>query len=147
MHTNRQCQVQRLHVYKRVRSKSINVDLFYPYLRHLNCAGKTGNFKWPKKIPVRENTGNFEILPKHRENTGNLVCSSHVNWHREKLPSDRKYTRKIQGIGKCNLSGHPDCVIMSLWSGFYVIYAVKTKICSLQIIYEKNTPRKIIPCK
>ena len=28
-----------------------------------------------KKIPVRENTGNLEILPKHRENTGNLVCS------------------------------------------------------------------------
>ena len=36
--------------------------------------GKTG--KWPKKIPVRENTGNLEILPKHRENTGNFVCSS-----------------------------------------------------------------------
>ena len=32
--------------------------------------------KWPKKIPVRENSGNLEILPKHRENTGNLVCSS-----------------------------------------------------------------------
>ena len=30
----------------------------------------------PKKIPVRENTGNLEILPKHRENTGNLVWSS-----------------------------------------------------------------------
>ena len=30
--------------------------------------------KWPKKI--RENTGNLEILPKHRESTGNLVCSS-----------------------------------------------------------------------
>ena len=34
--------------------------------------GKQG--KWLKKIPVRENTGNLEILPKHRENTGNLVC-------------------------------------------------------------------------
>ena len=27
--------------------------------------GKQG--KWQKKIPVRENTGNLEILPKHRE--------------------------------------------------------------------------------
>ena len=29
-----------------------------------------------KKIPFRENTGNLEILPKHRENTGNYVFSS-----------------------------------------------------------------------
>ena len=36
--------------------------------------GKQG--KWSKKFPVRENTGNLEMLPKHRENTGNLVCSS-----------------------------------------------------------------------
>ena len=42
--------------------------------------GKQG--KWPKKIPVRENTGNLEILSKHRENrefcqsTGNFVSSS-----------------------------------------------------------------------
>ena len=36
--------------------------------------GKQG--KWPKKFPVRENTGNLEILPKHREHTGKLVCSS-----------------------------------------------------------------------
>ena len=28
----------------------------------------------PKKIPVRENMGNLEILTKHRENAGNLVC-------------------------------------------------------------------------
>ena len=27
--------------------------------------GKQG--KWPKKFPVRENTGNLEILSKHRE--------------------------------------------------------------------------------
>ena len=27
--------------------------------------GKQG--KWQKKFPVRENTGNLEILPKHRE--------------------------------------------------------------------------------
>ena len=46
------------------------------YPRHRENKGK-----WPKKIPVRENTG--EILPKHREfgnfareNTGNFVCSS-----------------------------------------------------------------------
>ena len=29
-----------------------------------------------KKIPVGENTGNLTIFPKHRENTGNLGCSS-----------------------------------------------------------------------
>ena len=29
-----------------------------------------------KIFPVRENTGNLEILPKYRENTGNSVCSS-----------------------------------------------------------------------
>ena len=29
-----------------------------------------------KIFSVRENTGNLEILPKHRENTGNFVCSS-----------------------------------------------------------------------
>ena len=29
--------------------------------------GKQG--KWPKKFPVRVNTGNLEILSKHRENT------------------------------------------------------------------------------
>ena len=35
--------------------------------------------KWPKKIAVRENTGNLEILSKHRENTGNLdVLSKHM---------------------------------------------------------------------
>ena len=35
--------------------------------------GKQG--KWPKKIPVRENTGNLEMLSKHREfclNTGKI---------------------------------------------------------------------------
>ena len=30
--------------------------------------GKQG--KWPKKIPVRENTGNLEILQKYRETEG-----------------------------------------------------------------------------
>ena len=33
--------------------------------------GKQG--KWQTKIPVRENTGNLEILSKPRENTGNFV--------------------------------------------------------------------------
>ena len=32
--------------------------------------------KWQNRVPVMEKTGNLEILPKHRENTGNLVCSS-----------------------------------------------------------------------
>ena len=27
----------------------------------------TAQGKWPKKFPVKENTGNLEILPKHRE--------------------------------------------------------------------------------
>ena len=42
--------------------------------------GKQG--KWPKKIPVRENTGNLEMLSKHREiclnsgKTGNFVSSN-----------------------------------------------------------------------
>ena len=34
--------------------------------------GKTG--KKTKKIPVRGNTGNLEILSKHSENTGNLLA-------------------------------------------------------------------------
>ena len=41
------------------------------YYRIPTAQGKQG--KWPKKIPVRENTGNLEILSKHREyclNTG-----------------------------------------------------------------------------
>ena len=40
--------------------------------------GKQG--KWPTRFPVRENTGNLEILPKHREfwfaQVVILVCSS-----------------------------------------------------------------------
>ena len=36
--------------------------------------GKRG--KWPNKFPVMENTGNFGISPKYKENTGNLFCSS-----------------------------------------------------------------------
>ena len=35
--------------------------------------GKQG--KWQKN-PVREKTGNLEMLPKDRKNTKNLVCSS-----------------------------------------------------------------------
>ena len=50
--------------------------VFGPYIvgRVPTAQGKQG--KWQKVFPVRENTGNLEILPKHRENTGNLVCSS-----------------------------------------------------------------------
>ena len=33
--------------------------------------GKQG--KWQTKFPVRENAGNLEILPKHRENTVNSL--------------------------------------------------------------------------
>ena len=39
-----------------------------------HCTGKTG--KVGGGILVRENTGNLEILPKHRENIGNWVCLS-----------------------------------------------------------------------
>ena len=35
----------------------------------LTAEGKQGNGQ--RKISVRENTSNLEILPKHRENTGN----------------------------------------------------------------------------
>ena len=45
-----------------------NVTLF----RVPTAQGKQGKLK--KKIPVRENTGNLENLPKHREKRGNLVC-------------------------------------------------------------------------
>ena len=40
--------------------------------------GKQGNREnGPKKFPVRENTGNLKILlKKHKENTGNFLCSS-----------------------------------------------------------------------
>ena len=39
--------------------------------------GKHG--KWPKTIPVRENTGNLEIVSKHRKNTGNFVQTQGKN--------------------------------------------------------------------
>ena len=39
-----------------------------------SAEGKQG--KWAKKFPVRKNTVNLDILQKHRENTGNFVCSS-----------------------------------------------------------------------
>ena len=44
---------------------------FTPIDRVPTAQGKQG--KWPKKFPVRENTGNLEIMSKHREfcqNTG-----------------------------------------------------------------------------
>ena len=43
------------------------------YSQGPHCTGKTRKKKRPKKIPVRENTGNLEMLPEHRENTGNFV--------------------------------------------------------------------------
>ena len=42
---------------------------------HINRRVPMVQGKWPKIFPVRENTGNLEILPKHRESTGNFVCS------------------------------------------------------------------------
>ena len=67
--------------------------------------GKQG--KWPKKIPVRENTGNLEILPKHRENTGNLFFPS-CNFpdSKGKRYFDIFYSLPIQFCG-CN--SHKSC--------------------------------------
>ena len=53
--------------------------LLYQYTTYLpvqgtHCTGITG--KTVKKKSPRENTGILEILPKHRKDTGNLVCSS-----------------------------------------------------------------------
>ena len=51
-----------------VRCSSVIFTSGYP--RHRENRGQG---KWPKKIPVRENTGNLEMLSKHREfclNTG-----------------------------------------------------------------------------
>ena len=44
------------------------------YMQGTHGTGKTG--KMDKKNPVKEKTGNLEILSKHRENTGNFVSSS-----------------------------------------------------------------------
>ena len=35
-----------------------------------------------KKLPVRENTGNLETLPNHRENTWNFVWGPSINYVR-----------------------------------------------------------------
>ena len=42
------------------------------HVQSTHGTGKTGKMA-TKKIPVRENTGNLEILSKHRKNTGNFV--------------------------------------------------------------------------
>ena len=47
---------------------------YHTLIQGTHGTGETG--KMAKKIPVRENTGNLEMLPKLRENTGNFVCSS-----------------------------------------------------------------------
>ena len=55
------------------RVQGVRFDFFFNtgYPRH-----RENRENDSKKIPVRENTGNLEILPKHRENTGNFVWSS-----------------------------------------------------------------------
>ena len=45
--------------------------LLHSEFRVPTAQGKQG--KWPKKFPVRENTGNLEILSKNKENKGNFV--------------------------------------------------------------------------
>ena len=56
-----------------------------------------------KKIPVRENTGNLEILPKLMENTGNLVCSS-CKFLILKVKDISKFAAKISKKKKKKLS-------------------------------------------
>ena len=53
---------------------------------------KTG--KMDKKIPVRENIGNLEILPKHRENTG-IWFAQVINSLILKAKYISKFTAKI----------------------------------------------------
>ena len=59
---------------RKVRRKGLFI-LLPGYPRHRENRGEK-KVKWQKKIPVRENTGNLESLPKQRENRGNFVCSS-----------------------------------------------------------------------
>ena len=50
-----------------LRGKSMPFSSYrYLLYQGTHCTGKTGKMA-KKKIPVRENTGNLEILPKHRE--------------------------------------------------------------------------------
>ena len=55
--------------------QNTNINMFLVFMNRVPTAqGKQG--KWQKEFPVRENTGNLEILSKHRENTGNFDSSS-----------------------------------------------------------------------
>ena len=51
-----------------------------PFIRVPTPQGKQG--KWQKKFPVRENTGNLKILPKHREFAPPIQISSSLYWFR-----------------------------------------------------------------
>ena len=48
----------------------VNCEVLVQFTSKGTCSRENGG----KTIPVRENTGNLEILSKHRENS--LVCSS-----------------------------------------------------------------------
>ena len=58
-----------------------------------------------KEFAFRENTGNLEILPKHREfgllenfvHFVYVIVTNHVNWHRENLRSDMEKNRENIG--------------------------------------------------
>ena len=47
------------------------------YIQGTHCTGKSE--KRPTKFHIRENAGNLEILPKHRENTENFLFAQVVN--------------------------------------------------------------------
>ena len=80
---------------------------------------KTGKIT-TKKIPVRENTGNLEILPKHWENTGNFVCSSC------KFPDSK-------GKGYCNICCEIFHFFSISWIGLPSQFCVSNsdKLCKL----------------
>ena len=55
----------------------VKFNIIMTSFRVTTAQGKQGKHNvWPKRFPVRENTGNLEMLSKHRENTGNFVSSS-----------------------------------------------------------------------
>ena len=75
-------------------------------------------FQQTSRVPTaqgkqgKENTGNLEILPKHRENTGNFVCSSC------KFPHSN-------GKGYCNICRE----------NFHFIFPEAGRVCHVSFVY------------
>ena len=72
-----QCNVQIYHCMYTYHYMYYNSSCSNTLTRVPTAQGKQG--KWPKKIPVRENTANLEILSKHRE-FGNFVKTQEKQW-------------------------------------------------------------------